>query len=348
MNKNYLSLSISRQLASDYPIGDPFSGAAYGKREFPFIIAPAVAAVGTAVGFAATAVAVVGAVSAIATVVGIGLTVVGAVTGDKDLMKIGGIIGIAGGIGSLATSALSAGMDLAVSATAEASLAAAPTEASLAAAGAPIESTMAAAQAAEAAGTNGLAQSAGGFMADTAVTANAATAATQVPSVAVDSSGGALSSTGLNGVNSVAPSAIESPAKVAANVGTNTGSWTDSFTGLFKDVGSDPSTIMGSPQAKAQLLTEGLKLGAGALQGANTQSNADRQFKQDQQVIDYKLMNSERSYANGNTQGRLDISTAPWTPQNGQLTQAQIDAHVQIDANGHPIQKSPGLIARAK
>ena len=39
--------------------------------------------------------------------VGIALSVVGAITGNKDLMKIGGFLGLAGGIGSLA----SAGMD---------------------------------------------------------------------------------------------------------------------------------------------------------------------------------------------------------------------------------------------
>ena len=73
----------------------------------PFIIGPAVAAVGTAVGVgvAATATAVAGAIGAVATVAGIAMTVVGAATGDKGLMKIGGIVGIAGGVTGLATSA---------------------------------------------------------------------------------------------------------------------------------------------------------------------------------------------------------------------------------------------------
>ena len=34
--------------------------------------------------------------------VGIAMSVVGAVTGSKELMKIGGVLGLAGGIGSLA------------------------------------------------------------------------------------------------------------------------------------------------------------------------------------------------------------------------------------------------------
>jgi hypothetical protein len=60
-----------------------------------------VAAVTAAFAEGATAAVIAEAVSA----VGIATSVVGAVTGSKDLMKIGAIVGLAGGVGSLATAA---------------------------------------------------------------------------------------------------------------------------------------------------------------------------------------------------------------------------------------------------
>jgi hypothetical protein len=94
------------------PVGNAFSGAPFKKKEMPFFIGPAVLAVGSAVGAAATALAVVNAVAVTAMVAGTAMTVVGAVTGDQDLMKWGAIVGLAGGVGSFAAggiASLSAG-----------------------------------------------------------------------------------------------------------------------------------------------------------------------------------------------------------------------------------------------
>src|SRR5574343_1887851 len=92
------------------PVGNAFRGAPFKKKEMPFFIAPAIAGIGAATGFAATALAVVNAVGVVAMVAGTAMTVVGAVTGDKDLMKIGGVVGLAGGVASLAAGGIAGAM----------------------------------------------------------------------------------------------------------------------------------------------------------------------------------------------------------------------------------------------
>ncbi len=67
-------------------------------------IATAVIAVGEAVGVAAT----VAAVATVVSEVGIALQVVGAVTGNKDMQKLGGTMSMVGGIGGLAAGAIGA------------------------------------------------------------------------------------------------------------------------------------------------------------------------------------------------------------------------------------------------
>lgn len=85
----------------------------FKQREMPFAaLGTAIAAAGTAIGTAAAgatmatvgaaALATVNAVAVAAMYAGVAMTVVGMVTGDKELMKIGGIVGLAGGVGSLA------------------------------------------------------------------------------------------------------------------------------------------------------------------------------------------------------------------------------------------------------
>lgn len=86
------------------------------RKPMPFFVGPALAAAGTAIAGAAAAgtaaaigsaaVASFSALATVATAAGIAMTVVGAVTGDKELMHIGGYVGLAGGVGSLATSVL--------------------------------------------------------------------------------------------------------------------------------------------------------------------------------------------------------------------------------------------------
>ena len=100
------------------PVGNPFGGAAYGKKEMPFVglfaaVGTAFAAVGTAAAGAATlaavgsaVVATVTAVGAVAAVAGIGMSVVGMATGNKSLTKLGMTVGLAGGLAFVGGSAI--------------------------------------------------------------------------------------------------------------------------------------------------------------------------------------------------------------------------------------------------
>ena len=91
------------------PVGNAFSGAPFKQKNMPFFIAPAIAAVGTAVGVGATIAATAVAIGTVAAVAGTAMTVVGAITGDKGLMKIGAIVGLAGaGVGMIAGGAAAA------------------------------------------------------------------------------------------------------------------------------------------------------------------------------------------------------------------------------------------------
>jgi hypothetical protein len=128
---DYLSLSISRALAKEHPVGDPFGGPAYGDRNMPFFIGPAIGAAAATVGAVGTTVAagsaaaaagvavgavtattaaisVVSAIATVVTVVGTVLTVVGAVTGNEKLLKVGGYMALAGGVAGFAASGASA------------------------------------------------------------------------------------------------------------------------------------------------------------------------------------------------------------------------------------------------
>lgn len=97
------------------PIGNPHLPP-FKQKEMPFFIAPAVTAASVAIGTAATvgsmaaigtaALATVGAIGTIAAVAGTAMSVVGMVTGDKSLMKLGAIVGLAGGVASLASGAV--------------------------------------------------------------------------------------------------------------------------------------------------------------------------------------------------------------------------------------------------
>lgn len=95
----------------------------FKQKEMPFFIAPAVVAAGTAFAAAGTAIAAggvmasmgaigtaalatVSALGTIAAVAGTAMTVVGMITGDKGLMKLGAIVGLAGGVASLASGAV--------------------------------------------------------------------------------------------------------------------------------------------------------------------------------------------------------------------------------------------------
>jgi hypothetical protein len=108
-------ISRRQMLEMGMPIGNP-NLPPFNRREMPFFIAPAVTAASVAIGTAATvgsmaaigtaALATVGAIGTIAAVAGTAMSVVGMVTGDKGLMKIGAIVGLAGGVASLASGAV--------------------------------------------------------------------------------------------------------------------------------------------------------------------------------------------------------------------------------------------------
>jgi hypothetical protein len=84
------------------PIGSPHLPP-FNRREMPFApLTAAFAGVAAASGVMATTLAVVNAVAVVAMYAGAAMTITGMVTGDKSLMKMGAIVGLAGGVGSLA------------------------------------------------------------------------------------------------------------------------------------------------------------------------------------------------------------------------------------------------------
>jgi hypothetical protein len=95
------------QTFPDNPIGDPFGGPAYGRRDMPFGVVAAIGTIATAatagVAAAGGALAVLGAVGTVVAAVGVVLSVVGLITGDKTLTKVGGIMGLAGGVTAIAS-----------------------------------------------------------------------------------------------------------------------------------------------------------------------------------------------------------------------------------------------------
>jgi hypothetical protein len=97
--KTYLSREITRALATEYPIGDPHGGPAYGERNDPVT---AIISIGTMIS-AGTTIAATGLtlMSGLA-FAGAALSLVGNITGNKTLSKIGMVAGLAGGIGALA------------------------------------------------------------------------------------------------------------------------------------------------------------------------------------------------------------------------------------------------------
>ena len=113
------NLRYYNQRFSEMPVGDPMSGACYGEylksKAIGAIIGvvAAVAAVWTggatlaAYSAAGSTVSIGSAIAAGAMVAGGVMSGVGAVTGNKKLMKIGGVLALAGGLGSMAASAFS-------------------------------------------------------------------------------------------------------------------------------------------------------------------------------------------------------------------------------------------------
>lgn len=100
----------------DMPYGDPFSGTPYGehlKSKGLGMILGVVASVmtmGAALPMLATAVAATQIMGGVMMAGGV-MTGVGAITGNKKLLKIGGVLSLAGGLGNMAANALGAGAE---------------------------------------------------------------------------------------------------------------------------------------------------------------------------------------------------------------------------------------------
>lgn len=91
------------QEAFGEPVGDPFGGPAYNKKEFIGIALAIGGAISGGMALAAGGLSILGTIAAGAALVGGALTAIGMVTGDADLANIGKTIGIIGGVANLAT-----------------------------------------------------------------------------------------------------------------------------------------------------------------------------------------------------------------------------------------------------
>ena len=100
VRKTYLSLELSRALAHEFPVGDPFGGPAYREKNMPVVALAGMAASGAAIvsagGFVAAGLATSMAF------IGSALSFVGQISGNEKLAKIGGIVGLGGGITNIA------------------------------------------------------------------------------------------------------------------------------------------------------------------------------------------------------------------------------------------------------
>ena len=108
--KTYLSRAMTRAMALDHPIGDPTGGPAYGERRDPVSAVMAVAGMweaGTIIAGASTLMAGFEALTVAQGLMFAGgaLSLVGNVTGNKDLMVLGGAVMLGGGIGGLMSDA---------------------------------------------------------------------------------------------------------------------------------------------------------------------------------------------------------------------------------------------------
>ena len=104
IKKIYLSRAQTRAMATEHPIGDPTGGPAYGEKNDPISAAIAIGSMGATYAAAGYTFAAMTVMQGIA-FAGAALSLVGNVTGNKSLMKLGMVVGLAGGIGALAEGA---------------------------------------------------------------------------------------------------------------------------------------------------------------------------------------------------------------------------------------------------
>jgi hypothetical protein len=327
MNRTYVPLADCRHL--DTPIGDPHG---FGRRDFPFIVGPAVGTLATAVtaGVAAAGgtMAVVGAVASIATMAGLAMTVVGAVTGDEDLMKIGGYVGLAGGVTGLATSAFSAGTSVAA------------------------EAASAANQAAPAA--SGVQGAMGGLGGSTSAMESAITPAfqgagqalTAPAQSAIQTGGQMLGGAGLLGKAGTSAAQEALTPALSTGLGSDVGAGLGTSLGkVGADVGADLGKDLGANLGKASSYTpksdgsffdfitggldskggwEAVKIGGSVLEGMAKSDATDKQTQLLRDKYEYDKASKERAYTNANTQGKLNLGFN--APSQAQRDKAQLDA----------------------
>lgn len=335
MNKTYLSLSVSRQLRGEFPIGDPFGGPAYGEKNMPFAaVGGAIAAAATAASSALGITAAAGAISAavatgtgigaaisltvtaianVAMVAGLAMTVVGVATGDKELMKIGGIVGLAGGVASLATSAISGmtGVLEGVNTMTGEALGASSAD-TVAMVGQNTASVPAAALTAPAGAATNAATPAVGSATNAATTANNAAA----PAQALDASGQAAGQAAnalpaANPANVGDTSALSQLGGKVDQIGSRLDGLDKWFAGVGKDTGLTGRDMIGIGGMAAQ------GIGSYMESQATLKSNEDSMRLKQAEFSAEQAANA-RAYANANKQGRLLMSA--------QLTPAQIAA----------------------
>jgi hypothetical protein len=259
--------------------------------------------------------------------VGVGLTVVGAVTGNTDLMKIGGYVGLAGGVTGLAISGVNmafstAATQVASSATsgaAQGAESAATSGAANAATSATGQVNQAAiSQAVQGAGEQVAQQTGASGLLSTAGTTGAAnTAASVTPAVT-----GAVQNAGVSAVKTAADATV-SGVQNAATTGVG-----ETVAGA-QNAGSNVVAQGTSFFDKLSKLDSVMNIGGEVLKGMASGGALDKQNELaqqrigiDQQLIDlkrdqfgYDKMAQERAYQNANTQGRLNVRTRELTPE---------------------------------
>jgi hypothetical protein len=267
-----------------------------------------VAAAGGALAVAGAAITVV---AAAATVAGLVMTVVGAVTGDKELMKIGAIVGLAGGIAGIAGGAISG--SAAAAAETAASEGAKVAVGEVAAKGA---TTTIPQMSSTVANMSPAAVGAGNSMGGV------------IPSTALGSSGNALSSGILSGAaQGVAPVNL---ATVGAGAGATGGGygWMGDLVGLGSDTGASVGVTSGLKDAATTAVDAGMStrdmigiagMGATAI-STYQQGEAANKAALARNQIDINTYNAnqarlDREYKNSNTQANFSMNVANPTPE---------------------------------
>jgi hypothetical protein len=275
-------------------------------------------------GVMATAAGVISAVGLVATWVGVGLTVVGAVTGNTDLMKIGGYVGLAGGLTGLAVSGINAAFS---TATTQVASTATTEAAKQGAQSAAEQGTSAAVQRAvgEAGNqlTQNLSQQAGANLAAQGAsqsTGMLSSAGGQAAHLAGSSGANALTAganlakeASMSGLQNAAMQGLDDVVAQTANAGNGV------FNSLV-DVGASFFDNITKYNGVMNIGGEVLKgMAAGSAQDDMMDFRRDQLALRQQQLalqekqFGYQKMAEERAYQNANTQGRLSLSTRPLT-----------------------------------